>query len=111
MEVKRFSSEPGSPAKTLAYWNSVVRDVFYSPWELSPTAPDSFSMTMDALAIDDFRLSRATLGQAKIENMPELGRHRGDLVYYLQVASSAQHVVWEDGESFMRPGGDRAGIA
>ncbi len=104
MEVKRFASEPGAPAKTLAYWNSVVRDVFYSPWELRPRAPDTFSMTMEALAIDDFRLSRATLGQAQIVNTPEPGKHRGDLIYYLQVASSGQHVVWDGGECFMRPG-------
>ena len=104
MEVKRFASEPGAPEKTLAYWNSVVRDVFYSPWELSPTAPETFSMTMEALAIDDFCLSRATLGQAQIVNTPEPGKQRGDLIYYLQVASSGQHIVWDEGECVMRPG-------
>ena len=104
MDVKRFSSEPGNPQKTLAYWNSVVREVFYSPWELSPTAPDTFSMTMEALAIDDFRLSRATMGQAQIVNEPEPGRHHDDPTYYLQIASAGQHVVWEDGECIMRPG-------
>ncbi len=81
-----------------------MRDVFCSPWELSPADPDSFAMSLDAVAIDDLRLSRATLGQAQIVNKPEPTKHRADLTFYLQVASSGQHVTWDEGESLMRPG-------
>ena len=104
MTVMSFASEMGRPDKTLAYWNDVMRDVFLAPWELSPACPDTFEMTMDAVAIDDMHLSRATLSQAKIVNKPEPAGRRQELIYYLQVATTEQHVVWEEGESRLLPG-------
>ncbi len=81
-----------------------MRDVFCSQWELSPASPATFAMNLDAVAIEDLRLSRATLGQAQIVNTPELGKQRSDLTFYLQVASSGQHVTWEGGEAVMQAG-------